>query len=161
VTDFLAGIDAQEMITAKQVVLGDKVRLESFDSTQTYLTNFVNTQSTQQKASRNRAEVQNGGGRKRGGGGRNNNFQKKQSGSGRIHSGTYSLEEWNALKFAERDEVRALGQQNPTKKKRGNQNQQQGQSLSKLKKKNAKLRKAAAASTVESDDSAPEKMQKA
>jgi hypothetical protein len=153
VTDFLAGINSQEMITAKQVVMGDEVRLESFDLTQTYLTNFVNTQTTQQKASRNVAEVQTG---KRGGGGKGNNFQKKKGGSGRIHAGTYSPEEWNALSFTERDEVRALRQQNPTKKQRGNPNQQHGQALSKLKKENAKLRKAAAAATVESDDSAPE-----
>jgi hypothetical protein len=43
VTDFLARINAQEMITAKQVVMGDEVRLKSFDLTQTCLTNFVST----------------------------------------------------------------------------------------------------------------------
>jgi hypothetical protein len=62
----------------------------------------------------------------------------------------------NALSFTERNKVRALRQQNPTKKQRGNLNQQQGQSLSKLNKENAKLRKAAAAAMVKSKDSGPE-----
>jgi hypothetical protein len=42
VSDFLAEISAPEMVTAKQVVIGDVVRLDSLDLTQIYLTNFAN-----------------------------------------------------------------------------------------------------------------------
>jgi hypothetical protein len=144
VTDFLAGISAPELSTAKQVVMGDEVRLESFDLTQTNLTNFAKTQSTQNKASHNVSDVQTTS-TKGCGGGKNNNSGKR----GRIHSGYYSPQEWQALSFTERDEVRAFREKNPTKKQKGNQQQQgQSQNLTKLRKENAKLQKAAATAAM-------------
>jgi hypothetical protein len=78
--------------------MGDKVRLESFDLTQTHLAHFSNTQQTLNKASRNVSEVQTGKGR----GGKGNNQQSNIT--KRIHAGRYTPQGWSDLSFAEREE---------------------------------------------------------
>jgi hypothetical protein len=151
VTDFLARISAPETNTAKQVVMGDEVRLDYFELTQTYLTNFANAKQTQNNAGHSVSKFQYTAGKGRGG--KNNNG--KISGTGRIHARTYTPQKWNALSIAEREEVGVLREKNPTKKQKGNH--KQGKGINKLQKESVKLRKAAAAvATVasETDDSA-------
>jgi hypothetical protein len=115
------------------------VRLDYFELTQTYLTNFANAKQTQNNAGRSVSKFQYTAGKGRGG--KNNNG--KISGTGRIHARTYTPQKWNALSFAERDEVGALRNKNPIKIQK--ENHKQGKGMNKLEKEIAKLRKAAAA----------------
>jgi hypothetical protein len=112
VMDFLAGINAPEMTTAKQIVMGDKARLELFDLKQTNLANFAIMQQTLNRASRNVSEVQTCKGR----GGKGNT--QHGSSTKPIHAGTHTPQGWSDLSFAERDEVRTLRQQTERSRER-------------------------------------------
>ena len=104
VSDFLAGITDPRLNTAKDLVMGDRAKLDNFEACQQYLKTISFTKANQDILQRNISNTNTGGqprGSKRGGKGGG-------GGGGKALGRSYTNEEWQKLTPEQRDKIRAL-----------------------------------------------------
>jgi uncharacterized membrane protein YgcG len=130
VMDLLAGTRAAEMASATAIIIGDAEKKNSFIKAQTYLANFVGTNSTLTKISNRNVsfadsgedgrQKRGGGGRytkSRGGGGGGGGKGGGKNGGGKLTARSYSRPEWNALTADEKSQVMKLREDDKKQKR--------------------------------------------
>jgi len=108
VTDFLSGITDPRLMNAKDLVLGDPVKLQNFEACQQYLKTLVYNKATQDKHERNISGLITDPK----GGGKNNNKKRGKSDSDKASTNkdilvrNYTKEEWFKLSKEQRERVK-------------------------------------------------------
>jgi hypothetical protein len=122
VSDFLKGIRDPNLTIAKNVVLGDPIKLDDFEECQQYISTIVSNLANQQKAERHVAAVYNDGS---GGGGSGSLFNK-------IKGGNYTDEQFRSLTPDEKKKVHKLREE-AKKKKKDKRNERRKRKAARLK----------------------------
>lgn len=105
VTDFLKGIRDSALTTGKSIVLGDPLKLGSFEECQQYLSTIVQNMAAQSKSERNVSSATTDGGGKNG------------SLVDRLKGGTYTDEQYRSLSDHEKKRVQKFREEAKNKKK--------------------------------------------
>jgi len=121
VTDFLAGITDPRLSKAKDLILGDALRLQDFESCQQYLKTLIYNKTTEEKHERQVSGIRQGSktpsykGRHIGGEDEHSSPKDKS-----ITARTYTQEEWSKLTNEERAKVKQLHKARKANNQRNN-----------------------------------------
>ena len=105
VTDFLKGIRDSALNTGKSIVLGDPIKLGSFEECQQYLSTIVQNMAAQSKAERNVSSASTA------------NSGKNASLVDRLKGGTYTDEQYRSLSENDKKRVQTFRDEAKSKKK--------------------------------------------